>query len=80
MNKILVYLRDSWRFTFRLHTLGPRVKLLISVMGTVLNTVKNIKFDLKKVLRSHFGIFYLGPHRASTLPLWPLNSVVIVPK
>ena len=67
MNMILVHLRDFWRFTFSLHTLGPRVKFLISVMGTVLNTFKNIKFDLKKVLRSHFEIFPQGPHRPSTL-------------
>ena len=58
---ILAFFHDFQRFTSGLHTLGPWVKFLISVLGTVLNTFKNIKFDLKKVLRSHFGIFYWGP-------------------
>ena len=32
-------------FTFRLQTLGPCSKFQILVMGTVLTTFKNIKFD-----------------------------------
>ena len=71
-----MFFRDFWRCTSNLHTLGPWVKILISVLGTVLNIFKNIKFDLKKVLRSHFGIFYWGPHRASTLPFPNFKNMI----
>ena len=66
---------DFWRCTSYLHPLGPWVKILISVLGTVLNIFKNIKFDLKKVLRSHFEIFPQGPHRPSTLLLTEKQSI-----
>ena len=39
---ILAFSRNFHRFTSRLHTLGPWVKFLISVVGTVLHTSKNI--------------------------------------
>ena len=42
---ILAFFRDFQRFTSRLHTLGPWVKFLISVVGIVLHTFKSIKFD-----------------------------------
>ena len=49
-----MFFRDFRRFTSSLHTLGPWVKIFISVLGTVLNTFKNIKFDLEKVRKSDF--------------------------